>query len=287
MQIDELIADYKQEYLPQVISQASMLSRLNNLLADLPKAGIQNTEEVSYGKLQNYRQIRAASVSQGSINRELGAFRAAIAWASRNRDIKSVNFEFPMAREAGRIKTCPASELGAFLRSAWKSSTQLGGCVSLLALTAQRKQAVLDLKWSQITDTEINFNDPAISHAHRRKLRACTPITGGIRAVLERLKDGIRNPVYVIADSSSTRYRPFDRDFRSLAVAQGLPGLTPHCLRHTAATIAIERGIPLFEVSKLLGHASSVTTAKTYIHSRPQLIAPAVGVLEQAAGMAI
>jgi integrase len=39
---------------------------------------------------------------------------------------------------------------------------------------------------------------------------------------------------------------------------------TPHCLRDTAAVEWLSAGIPLEEVSKLLGHSSVKTTEKSY-----------------------
>jgi integrase len=39
---------------------------------------------------------------------------------------------------------------------------------------------------------------------------------------------------------------------------------TPHCLRDTGAVEWLSAGIPLEEVSKLLGHTSVKTTEKSY-----------------------
>jgi integrase len=45
--------------------------------------------------------------------------------------------------------------------------------------------------------------------------------------------------------------------------------ITPHTLRHTYASLAIQRGVPLLTVSRQLGHASITTTANTYTHLAP------------------
>lgn len=53
--------------------------------------------------------------------------------------------------------------------------------------------------------------------------------------------------------------------------ASGLSG-TPHKLRHSFASIQLSNGVPLIEVSRLLGHADIAITAKRYGHlERKQL----------------
>ena len=47
------------------------------------------------------------------------------------------------------------------------------------------------------------------------------------------------------------------------------PRLTAHSLRHTAATAAIESGLELREVQKLMGHANPATT-EVYVHDRDE-----------------
>lgn len=42
-----------------------------------------------------------------------------------------------------------------------------------------------------------------------------------------------------------------------------------HMLRHTAATMMLERGVPLKDVSEMLGHSSIAITADTYGHVTP------------------
>nr|MBA2445050.1 tyrosine-type recombinase/integrase [Nocardioidaceae bacterium] len=46
----------------------------------------------------------------------------------------------------------------------------------------------------------------------------------------------------------------------------GLDGLTPHDLRHTAASLAIDSGATVLAVSRMLGHSSPVLTLTTYAH---------------------
>jgi len=56
------------------------------------------------------------------------------------------------------------------------------------------------------------------------------------------------------------RRRCFDRAARAV----GLDGLTPHELRHTAASLAIASGASVKSVQRMLGHASAAMTLDVY-----------------------
>ena len=56
------------------------------------------------------------------------------------------------------------------------------------------------------------------------------------------------------------------RDLHALLAAAGLPRQRFHDLRHAFATLQLEAGADVFEVSRALGHASIATTANTYGH---------------------
>src|SRR4051794_10386355 len=52
--------------------------------------------------------------------------------------------------------------------------------------------------------------------------------------------------------------------FDQAAAAAGLPGLTPHELRHTAASLAVAAGANVKAVQRMLGHASAAMTLDVY-----------------------
>jgi integrase len=52
-------------------------------------------------------------------------------------------------------------------------------------------------------------------------------------------------------------------------VSVGLPGITPHILRHTAGSLALASGASVVTVQKLLGHLSPITTMNVYAHQLP------------------
>ena len=59
------------------------------------------------------------------------------------------------------------------------------------------------------------------------------------------------------------------RDFRHLLTASGLPKIRFHDLRHTAASLMLNHGIPVLIVSKRLGHSKPSITLDVYGHLIP------------------
>jgi integrase len=45
--------------------------------------------------------------------------------------------------------------------------------------------------------------------------------------------------------------------------------VTFHCLRHTAASLMVAEGVPLFDVAKILGHSTLAVTMR-YAHFAPE-----------------
>lgn len=56
--------------------------------------------------------------------------------------------------------------------------------------------------------------------------------------------------------------------FKPAARRAGFPELKLHELRHTFATLALETGMDMFELSRLMGHASYAVTDRVYAHLR-------------------
>lgn len=65
--------------------------------------------------------------------------------------------------------------------------------------------------------------------------------------------------------------RDLSRDYHRDLEAAGLPSRPFHSLRHACATLLLEHGEEIANVSKLLGHSSLATTADFYGHLTPKI----------------
>lgn len=73
------------------------------------------------------------------------------------------------------------------------------------------------------------------------------------------------DPAFPTPGGAIMRENNFRRDvFDRAVVAVGLDGLTPHDLRHTAASLAVAAGANVKLVQRMLGHASAAMTLDTY-----------------------
>lgn len=75
---------------------------------------------------------------------------------------------------------------------------------------------------------------------------------------------------------SPTRY------LKKFSKRYGVPGLHPHKLRHTFASIAITNGADVASVSEALGHSDSATTLRMYTHANQESISQASQIVRDA-----
>jgi len=69
--------------------------------------------------------------------------------------------------------------------------------------------------------------------------------------------------------------------FHTACVRASLEDVTPHVLRHTAATWMTQAGVPFPVIARYLGHADSRTTETIYAHHAPDYLAPARDALDR------
>jgi integrase len=65
------------------------------------------------------------------------------------------------------------------------------------------------------------------------------------------------------------------RAFRHAVRVAGLIDVTPHTLRHTAASWMVQHGVSFAKVARYLGHSDSRTTEQVYAHHAPDYLVDA------------
>jgi len=68
---------------------------------------------------------------------------------------------------------------------------------------------------------------------------------------------------------NSVNYNNLRRDWVKICEDAGIELKHIHAFRHTFATAALAKGIPVLEISRILGHSNATTTLNMYGHSMP------------------
>lgn len=187
--------------------------------------------------------------------------------------------------ERKAIRPWTAEEATRFLEAARRHEWELG--YQLLVLYGMRRGEVLGLRWSDIDLTTSTFRveqqiqridgalraGPIKTSAGRRTL----PLLPAIREILARhaalagvdlSNAAALGDQLVLTSRTGHPVEPgnFARTFQILTQRAGVPRITVHHTRHTAATLLKSLGVPARDAQLILGHSSVTTTQQLYQH---------------------
>ena len=114
--------------------------------------------------------------------------------------------------------------------------------------------------------------------------RRAVPLNEEARKALESLgrfrAEHCPDSIWVFSHRNGERVQYMQNGFKAACRRARLTDLRVHDLRHTCASWLVQAGIPLLEVSKLLGH-STIEMTERYAHLAPENLKAAVGVLDR------
>lgn len=159
-----------------------------------------------------------------------------------------------------------------------RGNSHLALFVRLALYTGARTRAILDLQWKRVDlkRGRIDYNPAGRRQTHKK--RPVVAIGPRLSATLQRALMTSESP-YVV----SYRGERVDRvikGFKLAAERAKLEGVTPHTLRHTAATWMAQNGLPLPLIAGMLGQSIQRTTER-YIKHSPDFMAGAAQALER------
>jgi site-specific recombinase XerD len=145
--------------------------------------------------------------------------------------------------------------------------------------TGLRQSELLNLQFRQV-----NFNNRTIildnqTHITKSKRIRSVPLNETAFNIIQKRNNGREQNVFTIRESGIKQDWIVHNFKKYVLKAKVNPKLHFHSLRHTFASWLVQKGISIYEVSKLLGHAD-IKTTEIYAHLRSDDLRNAVRVLD-------
>ena len=206
--------------------------------------------------------------SANTVRRELNVLRTALNYAHKNgRLTRRVAVELPEApepRDCWLQRQEAARLLRATLRSP-KVRFYLPLFILLALYTGRRKQAILSLRWHQVNldGGWINFEQGR--RTNKRKGRI--PIPPRLMPHLRRARLRGTDLGYVV-NMDNERIGDIKKGFEAACKRAGLHDVTPHVLKHTAITWAMQNRMDLWQAAGFFATSVPILT-RVYGHHHP------------------
>jgi integrase/recombinase XerD len=241
------------------------------------------------GDLDAYTAARCERLSPASLGRRLSVLSSWYAYLQSNgvtdaNPVQAVDRP-EVNRDASPTVGLSGEQVAAFMRAARAGKGRaVRRDAALLAMLAELGLRVGEALALDVTDLRHNRGHRTVRVTGKggkvRELPIPAPLARDLDAYLaERAHTGgvavddLAGPLFVTATGRRVDQPAVFRLVRRTARAARLPAaeqLSPHSLRHTVATAALDAGAPLRDVQDMLGHADPRTTRR-YDRSRGSL----------------
>lgn len=215
--------------------------------------------------------------SIATVNRELTVLRRMLSIALREGWILRHPFSgsdtvVSSSDETKRTRVLSEAEEELLLDACDENRSRLKPIVICALDTGMRRGEILSLRW---TDVDLKGRRINIRAMNTKTLRSRS-VAITVRLLEELIKLPRRDP-------SSRVFGVTDTVKRSWATAKRIAGISDlrfHDLRHTCATRLVQGGLPIAEVSRILGH-SNITTTFRYANTDDTTLERAANILER------
>jgi integrase len=249
-------------------------------LPEVTQKAADGTDKIEqYIALRKKGTIGACPGAPGTIRGELGRLKTCFNWHAdpKRATISAADvplFDLP-ADSPPRYRWLRAEEIKRLMTSVveWRVDGRLSRVERFLWLaleTAARLTAILELTWGRV-DFELNtitYNVPG--RRITKKRRATVPISAALRPVLLQAYEERDGDLVCGYTSPSVVWHAV----QAVAKHAKVDDVSPHVMRHTAATHMLRNGVPIWYVAKILGDTVA-SVEKVYGHHVPDGMAVA------------
>jgi len=262
--VAEVLNDYAIERGPKVAGKETLANAITNL------AKLWDGKTVAEIPFFVDSYVKKRDRAAGTVRRELGVLQAAINHGhKRGKLTRSVSVELP-AVPPSRERWLTRQEAAKLLRAACfdpKARLYMPLFILIGLYTGRRKEAILSLRWPQIDLDRCMIDFRKSNEAETKKRRGRVRIPPQLIPHLRRarLRGSDLGPVLHM---SGRPIQNIKKGFAAACKRAGIDGVSPHTLRHTAATWLMQNGVSLTLASEYLS-MSEATLRRVYWHHHP------------------
>jgi len=288
--VTEALAIYGKEHAITCAAQERIGYAIDALLQfwnGLTLADVKSETCRRYGRsrVRRLKDGRTQPISAGTIRRELNVLQAAINYCTKEGYVTAPTFvtlpEAPPAKDRWLTRGEAAQLLWAAYRS--QRGKHLARFILLGLYTGSRKDAILRLGFLRNTtggwiDLERNLiYRRGTAQLETAKRRPPMPIPKRLAAHLRRWKAS--GDVWAV-NYQGQRVGDIKTAFAVACRQAGLDDVSPHTLKHTAITWAMQKGMKVDDASSYFG-TSRETILRTYWHQSPDYLSDALAVMDR------
>lgn len=214
--------------------------------------------------------------SQDTIRTEMGVIRRAINWAVREKKISHDEKTHIIVPKAGpaRDEWLTRDQFRTFLAGAKSPHVKLFIIVAMTS--AARKQAILQLPWSNVKFNMRQIDFRNLDDEKHRKGRAIVPMNDiAFNALMEAYAG--RQTDYVI-EYGGGPIKDVRHALERISKDTGIHA-SAHMFRHSAAVWMAQEGKPIQMIAEYLGHSDVSVTYRHYARYMPEHLQSAADVL--------
>jgi len=173
----------------------------------------------------------------------------------------AVNVRRPRLRQESTMSGLDRNELGAFLVQAGISGARDHALACLLALNGLRVSEVLD---ADVDDLGLERGHHTLRVNRKGGKTVIVPLAPRTaRTVYLAIGERTNGPIFVTGTGTRMNRHQAARVVRRLAKHAGIDkNISPHSLRHSFITAALDAGVPLRDVQEAASHADPRTTMR-------------------------
>lgn len=276
--ISEALVTYGEEHAPHVASPDRIGYAIQALLGfwgDLPVSAI------TAATCRRYAAAR--DKSHGTIRRELGTLRAAMNYCAKEGRLTRVPPVTLPAKPPPRERWLTRSEVARLIQAARSDprSAHLARFILIAVYTGTRKQAVLDLRfdphptggWMDCQHGVMYRTASELSQTKKRKPPVRMP-----RKLLGHARRWEAAGGWAV-NFKGAKIGDVKTSWAKVCKRAGVEGATPHTLKHTAITWAMQGGANLADAAGFFG-TSIQTLENTYLHHHPDFQAGTAAIMD-------